>query len=111
MKKILLPASTLLFFVPVAAYAAYNVTIINTPITDIGAVIVKIVNVLLGFTAALAVLFIIIGGLQYITSAGNTDKAKTGRQTLTYAILGLIIVILSYFIVSLVTNIVNSIFK
>jgi hypothetical protein len=38
---------------------------------------------------------IIIGGLKFITSSGNSDRVKSARNTILYAIVGLIIVALA----------------
>jgi hypothetical protein len=101
MKKItcLIP----LLFIPTLALAAPTVEIIDGgAVQDIGGVIQNIITWILGFAALLAVLFIIWGGILYIVSAGNSDRAKSARQTLTYAVIGLIVVILAYFIVRFV---------
>ena len=66
-----------------------------------------IIQILLGIVGLLAVLFIIIGGFQYVTSAGNDEQAEAGKKTLTNAIIGLAIVILSYVIVVVVINALN----
>ncbi|MBU6447785.1 hypothetical protein KGQ24_03020 [Patescibacteria group bacterium] len=66
--------------------------------------IIKIINVLLSVAAIIAVLFIIIGGFRYITSAGNEEQAEKGRGTLVNAIIGLVIIILAYVIVGIVNN-------
>lgn len=52
--------------------------------------------------AIIAVIFIIVGGFYYITSAGNDTKAALGRKTLTNALIGLALVVLSYLIVQVV---------
>ncbi len=52
----------------------------------------------------LAVGFIIFGGLQYLTSGGNEEQAEAGKKTLTNAVIGLVIIILSYVIVAVVVN-------
>ena len=62
------------------------------------------VELLLGIVGIISVLFIVIGGFQYITSAGNEEQAEAGKKTLTNAIIGLVIVILSYVIVVVVMN-------
>lgn len=54
--------------------------------------------------AIIAVIFIIIGGFMYITSAGNEGQAGKGRTTLVNALIGLAIIILSYLIVQVVYN-------
>jgi len=62
------------------------------------------INIALGFTGIIAVAFIIYGGFRYITSAGNEEVAESGKKTLTNAIIGLIIVIFSYTIVTVIIN-------
>lgn len=67
--------------------------------------IVKLViNWALYLAAIIAVIFIIIGGFMYITSAGNETQAGKGRATLKNALIGLVLVILSYVIVQIVYN-------
>ncbi len=67
--------------------------------------IVRIINILLILTGMLAVLFIIIGGLRYITSAGNPQNATGAKNTILYAIFGLAFAVLSYAIVNVITNV------
>ena len=74
--------------------------------TYIGSITTWILNI----TGAIAVLFIIWGGILYVTSNGNKDKAEQAKQTLTYAVIGLIFVVLARVIVSLVFNTANDIF-
>ncbi len=62
----------------------------------------NIIDLMLGLSGTIAMLYIIIGGYQYITSAGNPALAEKGKKTLTNAIIGLVIIILSYVIVKLV---------
>ena len=67
-------------------------------------IITRIINYLLLFAALIAIMFIILGGYRYITSAGNAETAKAGRSTVVNAVIGLAIIILSYVIVSVVNN-------
>ena len=69
--------------------------------------ILRIVNFLLGVAAVVAILFIVIGGFRYIMSAGNEEQAQKGKKTLINAVIGLVIVILSYAIVSVVAQTVS----
>jgi hypothetical protein len=66
--------------------------------------IAQIINIMLYFAGIIAVVFIIIGGYRYMTSAGSTEGAGAGKKTLINAIIGLVIVILAYVIVRVVTN-------
>jgi heme O synthase-like polyprenyltransferase len=49
-----------------------------------------------------AVIFIIYAGFRYVTSEGDQKRIDSARKTLTWSIIGLIIVIMAYFIVSLI---------
>lgn len=61
-------------------------------------------DILLPLAGTVALMFIIIGGYQYITSSGDEEVAAQGKKTLTNAVLGLVIVIFSYVIVVVVIN-------
>ncbi|HMR55613.1 MAG TPA: pilin [Candidatus Doudnabacteria bacterium] len=69
-------------------------------------IIVRIINILLTIAGVLAVIFIIVGGLMMVTSAGNENRLKNGKQTLIYAVLGLILTLLSFSIVAIIQTII-----
>lgn len=71
---------------------------------NIGEVAKKIIDWALYFSAILAVIFIIYGGFLYITSAGDATQAGKGRTALVNALIGLVIIVLSYMIVQTVYN-------
>ena len=64
--------------------------------------ITGVVNVLLFLLGAVAVIVIIIGGVLYTVSAGDSSRAKTAKDTILYAVIGLIVAILAYAIVNFV---------
>jgi len=64
----------------------------------------NIAKIALQLVSTVALLFLIVGGIQYITSAGNPDNTARAKQTLLYAILGLILAIASYAIIVFVTT-------
>jgi len=55
----------------------------------------------------LAVVFIIIGGLRYVLSNGDSKKLEQARNTITYAIVGLVLAILAYAITQFIVQIVD----
>lgn len=63
---------------------------------DVESIIGRVINVALGFSGVLAIIMIIIGGFLYLTSAGDEEKAKKGKKFLLYALLGLVILSISY---------------
>ncbi len=70
---------------------------------------VKIIPFLIQWTInlaiALAVVFIIVGGYQYLTAFGEPEKREAGTRTLTYALIGLVIALTAYGVVAIVTSI------
>lgn len=63
-----------------------------------------LVNVLLYVVGALAVIMIIWAGISYTTSTGDSGKVTRAKNTLTYAIVGLVVAFLAYAIVNWVLH-------
>lgn len=63
-------------------------------------VIGNIINYFLWFVGAIALAFVIYGGILYITSGGDSEKTTKARNTLMYAVLGIIVVVISAAIVN-----------
>jgi hypothetical protein len=57
--------------------------------------------------AILAFAFIIWGGLRWVMSGGDKTKVQNARNTLIYAIVGLIFIFLSFLIINIITYIFN----
>ncbi len=77
------------------------------PQPSVKLVIANLINGLLAIAGTIAVLFLIIGGFQYITSTGNPDAIERAKNTILYAIIGLLACILSYAVINfIVTQIV-----
>ncbi|RJO62263.1 hypothetical protein C4544_00210 [candidate division WS5 bacterium] len=70
---------------------------------------IRIVGGWLVFAAgALAVVFLVIGGIQYMASAGNAEKAAAAKKTIIYSLIGVAVIALSYFLVSVVLDLLNA---
>ena len=72
--------------------------------TSLGDIVSKIINFLLFFVGVVSVIMIIYGGIQYTTSAGDSGKVTNAKNTILYAIVGLIVSILAYAIVNFVVK-------
>lgn len=66
--------------------------------------IVRIINYILAVTLAIDILFLIVGGFFYLTSAGNDKQAAKGKNTVVNAVIGLIIIMLAYVIANVVAS-------
>lgn len=63
-----------------------------------------IINTLSAIVGVVAVIMIIIGGFRYITSGGTDTSVASAKNTILYAIIGLIIVALAQILVRFVLN-------
>jgi len=70
-------------------------------VNDIIATVINIFSIVVGVTA---VIMIIVGGFQYITSGGDSGKVTTAKNTILFAIVGLVIVALAQVIVNFVLS-------
>lgn len=64
----------------------------------------NIVNIVIGVMGVAATVFIVRGGIDYMTANGNPDKLKRAKHTILYAAIGLVICILSFAIVNWVIS-------
>jgi len=65
---------------------------------------VKLLQWFLGIVATASVVFIIIGGVQLHIAVGNEDGIGNAKKTLTWAFAGLVIALLSYYIVAIISG-------
>lgn len=61
-----------------------------------------ITNTLLFILGAISVIMIIIGGLRYVVSGGDSSAVNAAKNTILYAIVGVIVAILAYAIINFV---------
>ncbi len=72
---------------------------------DAFSLVIAIINFILGFVSLAAVIVIIIAGIRLIISQGNEEQKNTAQKSILYAVIGLIVVILSRIIVMIVVDI------
>ena len=64
----------------------------------------QVTNTILYIVGVVAVIMLIIGGIRYVISGGDSKKVTDAKNTVLYAIIGLVICILSYAIVNFVIS-------
>lgn len=62
------------------------------------------INWAIGFIGLIAVIFIIIGGVKFMTAGGDEQKVQDATKTIQNALIGLVLVILSGLIVNFILN-------
>ncbi len=73
-----------------------------------GGIFHQITNIMLFMIGILSVIMLIIGGLRYVISGGNKDAVTSAKNTILYAIVGLIVALLAYAAINFVINVFTS---
>lgn len=73
-------------------------------LSDIWLVVAAVIEILLRIAALAAVGFVIYGGFNYITSQGEADKTGRAKNTITDALIGLLITVIAATVVSFVAR-------
>lgn len=73
--------------------------------TSLERIIELIINAILFLIGVVSVIMIIIGGFRYVVSNGDSSQTKAAKDTIMYAVLGLIIAIAAYAIINFVLGI------
>lgn len=73
-------------------------------ITDVNALIARVINFVLSLVGSLSLLMFVYGGLTWMTSAGAPAKIQKGRDIIVWSIVGLAIVFSSYILVKFVVT-------
>jgi len=73
----------------------------TTKVNDLITTIVNIFSIIVGL---ISVIMIIYGGFRYVTSGGDSNNVSNAKNTIIYAIIGLVVVALAQFIVQFVLD-------
>lgn len=64
----------------------------------------QVTNTILYIVGIIAVVMLIVGGIKYVVSGGDAKKVTDAKNTVLYAIIGLVIAVLAFAIVNFVIN-------
>ena len=62
----------------------------------------NIFNVVLALAGAVAVAFVVFGGIKYMLSQGEPNETKQARDTILYSVVGMVIVVVAFMLVNYV---------
>jgi hypothetical protein len=71
---------------------------------SLGEFIKLIINVLLSVIGIVAVIMLIVGGFRYVFSQGNEKAIQGAKDTILYAIIGIVVAVLAIAIVNFILN-------
>lgn len=69
-----------------------------------GGIFRTITNVMLFIIGAISVIMLIIGGIRYVVSGGDSTKVQEAKNTILYSIVGVVVAILAYAVVQFVID-------
>jgi hypothetical protein len=72
----------------------------STP--NLGVALTNIIKLLFSIIGGLSIIFILVGGVQLVTSAGSPARVKQGRETVIYAVVGLVVAASAFAVVSFI---------
>lgn len=106
-KSVVIIITAIIMMVPVVVLAQVNVnyipgTTFGLGTADLQSTVVKIVQWVLGFLGLIALIMIIYGVFGAIFSGGNEDKMAFAKKTIVAAVIGLIVVLIAWAIVTFV---------
>ena len=112
LKKVALSVGTTISSFALAATPALaQLGIVEVPekgyATSIGSVLTSVLNLIMLVAAILVFLYLILGGIEWITSGGDKGKTEGARNKITAAIVGLIILAASYALLQLALSVLG----
>lgn len=76
-------------------------------VEELFAIFEAIVRWLLIIAIVIGVIFIIVGGIRYVTAGGNAEQAAAATKTIAFAAVGIAIILVAFILVRLVGNILG----
>lgn len=85
---------------------ASNAYAISDPATiqDLEEVFSRILSLAIPFGGIAAFIMFVIGGFKYLTSGGDPRKSEAARQTITYALVGLLLLVSAFLIINFIST-------
>lgn len=74
----------------------------------LGLIFSRIVNAILGLSAIALFVMLILAGFKYLTSGGDPKAVEGAKNTLTYAIFGMVAIVLSFLVLKLIENLTGA---
>ena len=85
----------------VAGRCTPKIDFVNQPI-QVAGVLLAVIEILLRIAALVAIGFVVVGGVQYITSQGEPDRTNKARGTVINALIGLVIAVTAVAVVTFI---------
>ncbi|PIR43023.1 hypothetical protein COV24_04840 [candidate division WWE3 bacterium CG10_big_fil_rev_8_21_14_0_10_32_10] len=81
---------------------ASGINSVGAALASIACIMGNLIGSLRNVTIALALLFIIVGGIKFITSSGDPEKAASAKQTVTWAIAAIVLAVAFWILIKII---------
>ena len=105
---IVLTSNILISAIRIALSADFTKDCISNSCVDPTNMVSNAIQWIIGICGIVAAVFIVYGGILYITSSGDPNKTQRAKQTIIYALIGLAIVALAEIITAFVSTVINN---
>lgn len=92
-----------LIILPVHNVMGASFSLFGKPVVDI---VNDLIELILSYLGKISLLVLIIGGVLYVVSGSNQEAQEKARKTITYALFGIILVLISYATLAILHRIV-----
>jgi hypothetical protein len=79
-------------------------SVLGIPQLSVTNVFTDVISVFSFVAGVLSAIFLVIGGIRYTTSGGNSQRVESAKQTILYAVIGLIVSVLAFAIVDFIVS-------
>ena len=102
---IVLSANIILSSIRIALLGNSQLTTVDSATAS--TLVTNLIQWVVGIAGIVAAAFLVIGGISYLTSTGDSNKLQKAKNTIMYALIGLVIVALAEVITAFVSNIIR----
>jgi len=108
--NLFLKVSAVIFVSTVFAFSSKAAVVFppTSSYSTVNALVTGVINWFLSITAGVTIFFLIIGGIYYLTAFGDEKRMEEGKKIITYTIYGLVLILISYSVVTTLNAIIFS---
>ena len=67
-----------------------------------------VINLILGASGVATVLFLVVGGFLYLTSAGNEEQTEKAKKIIINSVIGLVVIIMATAVITIISNLITT---
>ncbi|MEI6690696.1 MAG: pilin [bacterium] len=77
-------------------------------LSDIGTYFGNILTAMMPLLGMIAFIMLLVGGFKIMTAGGDTKAAQSGKDTLTYAVIGIVLSLVAWLVLAIIENLTGA---